>query len=218
MKRRNNYIVFSALAGILAITGDLVSQFVLGTYYPGYDQLKDTVSKLGTSISPISDQLSTLWIIVGVLLIFFGIGIKKEFSEKGGYAKLASGLIMLYGFCEGIGSGAFKADRVANVLTTSGIIHEILGSIGVISILLLPLVMLKVITKNENPALYQLSRIIFASGLFFILLFLFRFTSGNNFIVIYKGLWQRLFILNSYIYLFVIAFQMIKGTIKIRQE
>ena len=211
MKKRSNYIVFSAIAGILAGIGDLVSQFVLGTYYRGYSQLNDTVSKLGSSISPVSDQISILWIIVGVLLIFFGTGFRKEFSEKGRYAKIASVLIMLYGFGEGIGSGVFKANRVANVMTTSGIIHEILGSIGVISILIFPLIMQKVITKNEKPAFYLMSQIVFVSGIFFTLLFLFRFSAEeNNFFSIYKGLWQRLFVLNSYVYLLSIAITMIK--------
>lgn len=130
---------------------------------------------------------------------------------KGGYAKIASGLIILYGFCEGIGSGAFKADRVAGVLTTSGIIHEILGSIGIIAIILFPLVMQKVIPKNENPAFYRLSQLVFVSGLFFIALFLFRHSSGDNFLATYKGLWQRLFILNAYIYLISLITLMIKG-------
>jgi hypothetical protein len=218
LKRRNNFIGFSALAGILAIICDLSSQFILGIYYPGYDQMKETVSKLGSSNSPISVQISTLWVAVGLLLMVFGVGIKKEYSKKGRYAQIASGLIILYGFCEGIGSGSFKADRVAGVLTTSGIIHESLGSIGVIAIILFPLLMQKVIPKTENPAFYRLSQIIFVSGLFFIVLFLFRYSSGNNFLATYKGLWQRLFILNAYIYLSVIAFQMLKGALKKQQK
>lgn len=192
--------------------GDLISLFVLGTTYPGYSHLKDTVSKLGSSKSPASVQISILWVIVGVLLIIFGIGFYKFFLKRGRYAKLASGLIILYGIGEGIGSGAFKADRITNVLTTSGIIHEVFGGIGVISILLFPLIMQKVITKNEKPVFYQMSQIVFISGIILILLFLLRYLPDQtNFFAMYKGLWQRLFILNTYIYLLSIAFQMIKS-------
>lgn len=211
MRKSHDYIVFSALAGILASITDLVSMFIFGICHLGYSSLNDTVSSLGSSISPVSNQMSTIWIIVGVLLIFFGIGFRKAFSEKGRSAQIASWLIMLYGFGEGIGSGVFKDDRIANVLTTSGILHEILGSLGIISFLFLPLIMQKVITKKENPSFHFLSIFVFVSGVIFILLFLFRYSADEtNFFSVYKGLWQRLFILITYIYLLSIAVLMIK--------
>jgi len=136
----------------------------------------------------------------------------RIFSEKGAYAKIATWLIMLYGFGEGIGSGSFKSNHVANELTVSGIIHDIVGGIGVIAILLLPLIMQKVITKNEMPVFYRMSKIVFISGIITIILFLFRYSLNvNNFFTIYKGLWQRLFMLNTYIYLTTIAILMIKS-------
>lgn len=204
-------IVLSAASCIIACAGDIGAQFAFGTFFPGYNQLKDTVSRLGSSISPVSAEISQWWIILGVLFIFFGIGFYKAFQKQERYAKLASVIIVIYGIGEGFGSGAFKADHDANGLTASGIYHEILGGIGVIAILLLPLVMRKVITRNENPAFYRLSQIIFISGLFFTLLFLFRYLPDvNNFFSIYKGLWQRLFILNTYVYFLSIAFYMIR--------
>ncbi len=215
MKITQKYILFSAFAGILASIVDVVTMFIFGTYFPGYSQLKDTVSRLGSSISPVSNQISTIWIIIGILLILFGVGFHYEFEKKGTYAKISSWLIVLYGFGEGIGSGVFKADRIANSLTTSGTIHEILGSIGIISILLLPLVMQKVIRKNENPKFYLMSQIVFTAEFIFILLFVFRFSSDQaGFISTYKGLWQRIFILISYIYLIRIAILMINRRIQ----
>jgi hypothetical protein len=82
---------------------------------------------------------------------------------------------------------------------------------GVIAILFLPLVMQKVITKKENPLLQIVSIIVFVLGALFMVFFLFRFsTDGNNFFYLYKGLWQRLFILITSIYLLSIALLMIK--------
>jgi len=218
LKKRPDYIILSALACIIACVGDFIALFVLGTWYPGYSHLKDTMSALGSSISPVSDEISLWWMILGVLFIFFGTGFYKAFSAKGGYAKFASGLIILYGIGEGIGSGIFKADRIENGLTTSGVYHEILGGIGVISIILFPLIMQKLITKNKKPIFYLMSQIVFISGIILMILFLFRFsTNENNFFSIYKGLWQRLFVLNSYIYLSVIAIQMIKTNTREKQ-
>jgi uncharacterized membrane protein len=212
MKKSAKYINISAVFCIIVCIGEFIALFVLGTFYPGYNHLKDTMSSLGASISPVSDEISTWWVTMGLLLIFFGTGFNTAFSEKGIYAKVASWLIMLYGFGEGIGSGAFKSNHVLNELTNSGRIHDILGGIGVIAILLLPLIMQKVITKNEMPVFYRMSKIVFISGIVTMLLFLFRYLSNsNNFFTIYKGLWQRLFMLNTYIYLTTIAVLMIKS-------
>jgi hypothetical protein len=211
MRKFPDYITLSALAGILAIVIDIVSMFTFGIFRLGYNSMNETVSSLGSSGSTMATQISAIWISVGVLLIFFGLGFRKEFLDKGKFAKGASWLIILYGFGEGIGSGIFKADRIANVPTISGIIHEILGSLGVIAILFLPLVMQKVIPKKENPLFQIVSIIVFVSGTLFMCFFLFRFSAAEtNFFSLYKGLWQRLFILITYIYLLGIAVLMIK--------
>lgn len=211
MKKSSQYIVASAVACILVCIGEFVTLFVFGAFYPGYNHLKDTMSLLGASVSPVSDEISLWWVIAGLLLIFFGTGFRKAFSEKGLYAKGASWLIMLYGFGEGISSGAFKANHIANGLTISGIIHDILGGIGVLAILLLPLIMQKVINKNEMPVFYRMSKIIFITGIITVLLFLFRYLPNeNNFFTVYKGLWQRLFMLNTYTYLTTIAILMFR--------
>jgi hypothetical protein len=221
MKETARYIIISAIFCIIACMGEFVALFVCGAYYPGYSHLRDTMSSLGSSVSPVSDEISIWWIIMGLLFIFFGTGFKKAFSDKGLYCNIASWLIILYGFGEGIGSGAFKADHVANGPSILLTIHDILGGIGVIAILLLPLIMQKVIDKNEMPGFYRMSKIIFISGIITVLLFLFRFSSNeNNFFTVYKGLWQRLFMLNTYIYLATIAIIMIKNSsgIKVRTE
>jgi hypothetical protein len=211
LKNSSKYIIASAMACIITCIGDFMSIFVFGAFFPGFSHLKDTVSSLGSSISPVSDEISIWWILTGILFIFFATGFKKEFSRKGANTKFASWSIILYGFGEGIGSGAFKADHLVNGITTSAIIHNILGGIGLTAILLLPLIMQRVITKNEMQSFHRISKIVFISGIITLLLFLLRYLfNEDNFFTIYKGLWQRLFMLNTYIYLITIAILMIK--------
>lgn len=211
MKKNDTFIYASAIICIAVCIGEFVALFVLGSFYPGFNHLKDTMSSLGASNSPVSNEISTWWVIMGLLFIFFGIGLRKAFSEKGLYSKIASWLIILYGFGEGIGSGAFKADHIANSLKISAVIHDILGGLGVTAVLILPLIMQKVITKNEMPVFYRMSKIVFIAGIVTVGLFLFRYSSDeSNFFTLYKGLWQRLFMLNTYLYFSSIAFIMIK--------
>jgi hypothetical protein len=211
MKSISNFILVSAIAVIFVCVGEFVTMVVFGAFYPGYSQLKDTLSALGATASPVSAEMSAWWIFIGVIFIFFGIAVKKAFPEDLKYAKIASWIIIIYGLGEGLGSGAFKADHLGHSIATSLIIHDTLGGIGVVAILILPLIMLNMVPKNSNPRFHTFSKIIFVVGVLMVLLFLFRYSPNkDNYFLIYKGLWQRLFMLNTYIYTSVIAIMMIK--------
>jgi hypothetical protein len=207
MRRSTSYFVYIASAACLVgCVGEFVALFVLGAQYPGYNQLKDTMSALGASISPVSDAISLWWCIAGILFALFGVGFRMAFADKGRYALVASVLIILYGLGEGIGSGAFKADHVMNGYTLSSLIHNTLGGFGVVAILVFPAIMPKVLQAKKGSAFSRFSSIVFVVGIMSILLFLFRYLHNeHNFFVVYKGLWQRLFMLNTYAYMATIA-------------
>jgi hypothetical protein len=211
MDNTRKFVLISSIACIIAAIGEFLTIFILGTYYPGYNQLHDTMSSLGASISPVSDIISNWWIIMGFLFMIFGTGVFKAFSDKPKKSLIAAICIILYGLGEGIGSGAFKADHTPNGLTNMAIVHDALGGIGVAAILIFPLFMLKVIERNENQLFHRISKMVFATGILTIVFFMSRFLSNqNNFFAINKGLWQRLFMLNTYIYFVYIAILMIK--------
>ena len=205
------FVLISSIACIIASLGEFLTIFILATYYPGYSQLHDTMSSLGASNSPVSDIISDWWIIMGFLFIIFGAGVFIAFKDFPVYSRISAICIILYGLGEGIGSGAFKADHTATGLTNMAIIHDALGGIGVVAILALPIFMLKIIKRDENQLFHLISKIVFVTGILTIFLFMTRFLSNqNNFFAINKGLWQRLFMLNTYIYLVYIAILMIR--------
>jgi hypothetical protein len=204
-------IKLSCISCFIASFGDFIVMEILGLYYPGYNQMKNTMSSLGASISPVSNAMSVSWIIIGFLFILFGIGFYIAFKSKGQIAILASWLIILYGFGEGIGSGVFKANHINDLLTTGAMIHDVFGGFGIAAILFLPQCMKKVIGKTDLPHFYKMSSVVFYVGIFMLVLFSFRYiTENTNFLNIYKGLWQRLMMLNTYIYLNTIAYIMFK--------
>lgn len=212
MINKKTFITIASIACFTACIGDFLATYVLGDYYPGYSQLRNTMSLLGVTTSPVSGIISTWWIILGFLIILFALGFRKAFGSDKKYVKIASWLLILYGLGEGLGSGLYKADHVNNSMTTSAVIHEILGGIGVLSILVFPLVMKKIIPRTANPVFNNASLIVFFSGIFFLVLFSSRlFLQGSNEFTLYKGLWQRLFVLDYYLYLIVIAVMMIKN-------
>lgn len=211
MVSRTAFVKISAWTGILCCVGEFIALFGFAAFYPGYSHLKNTMSALGASASPVSGGISTWWICMGFLFIFFGAGVWKAFREEGAPARWAAILIMMYGFGEGFGSGVFKADHLETGLTNAAIIHDILGGIGVFAIQLLPLVMRKVIPRERSARFYSFSLVIFITGLFLLSLFLFRYLPNkDNFFIVYKGLWQRLFMLNTYTYLTLVAVIMLR--------
>jgi hypothetical protein len=213
MNNRKILVFAGSTACFAGCIGDFLFLFILGPEYTDYSQVYDTMSALGSSISPVSDIISTWWIILGILMIIFAFGFKTAYSRGSKYVKIVFWLLILYGLGEGLGSGLFKADRISGSYTTSFIIHDILGGAGVIALLILPLIVIKIRPFFSSPGFIKFSLITLVLGTLFLVLFSFRFIGNeNDILTIYKGLWQRLFILVYYIYLATIAFKMIRHT------
>lgn len=210
------FIVFTGSAACVAgCAGDFLSLFILGKKYPGYSQLFDTMSSLGSSASPVSDKISVLWVILGVLIIIFAFGFRTAYSSGNKYVKIVFWLLILYGMGEGLGSGLFKADHIAGSYTTSLIIHDVLGGAGVAAILILPLIVTKIKPFFSSPGFKIFSRITLILGTFFLILFTFRFLpDGENILARYKGLWQRMFVMVYYIYMIAIGIKMTSDTLR----
>ncbi|MGE5394540.1 MAG: DUF998 domain-containing protein [Candidatus Saccharibacteria bacterium] len=211
MIKKKSIIIAASIACFIGCIGDFWVTFVLADYKPGYSHLRHTMSMLGVENSPVSLLISAWWITLGFLIIFFALGFAEAFNYRRWEVKFSTWLLILYGLGEGLGSGLFKAERINNSLTITGNLHEIMGAFGTIAILILPLFMMRIILRSVNPSFHTLSWTVLIIGLSMLILFLFRFSSFEiEGLSLYKGLWQRLFVLDYYIYLIVIAVMMIK--------
>ncbi len=214
MNNRRIIIYTGALAGISGCLLDSASFFVFAARYPGHDQLKDALSKLGATASPISGIVSMWWIIFGILMIIFALGFKTAYSDGDRFSRLAALCIALYGLGEGIGSGVFKFDIVNNVKTVSYLFHELFGTIGVFSILALPFLVLRTIPFYGNRKFKKFTGYIIGFGFTFFILFSIRYLNlsslPTDLINRFTGLWQRLFLINYYIFLVAVGLRMIK--------
>lgn len=196
---------------ILACIADFSLLFVFGNQIPGYNQLTDSISTLGRSSSPVVFAVMIWSVFLGIVFIAFGFGFREIFDKSKKTTRNVFWLIGLYGFGEGIISGIFKNDTINGDLTTSAYIHEIIGGIGVVAILLLPLAMNQMFTKEDSPKFFHFSRVVFLIGIVSVLLFSFRIEYFNDtFLNTYSGIWQRIFIINTYCYFMVIALLMVK--------
>jgi hypothetical protein len=208
---RQTLIRITALAGITGCLIDIGGTFVLGKRIEGYDQLKHTMSQMGILSSPVADEIAFCWIAMGALLILFALGIRLAFEEKKKTTIISSWLIILYGLGEGLVSGIFPADKAGEVHTWIGIVHNAIGGIGVTAIMIYPLLMMRIV-----PNLKSISIIVFCIGTTGVILFgIGRLViAPDNFLAVYKGSWQRLYVIVYYVYIVIIAIIMIIGNDK----
>ena len=66
---------------IVATTADLLVPIIIATQYPGYSHFSDTISTLGTSVSPVKKYQCLNLIIVGLLFIVFSVGQALSFRH-----------------------------------------------------------------------------------------------------------------------------------------
>ena len=200
-------ILFSGVAGMIASIGDFIVTFILGFLYPGYSFIHQTESYLGTADSPVALYMNMWGIIFCILLLIYSWGLKKTIFRKGKWQALTVWLVAVYGACEGAGSGIFPYDHIGQGLSNSAILHDVFGAAGGLSVALIPIAGAKIFSKASHPTLHRYSRFSFVAGLVLITIFL--LSKGD--VLPYKGLWQRIFILNYHLYLVVVSFCMLNG-------
>ena len=201
------FIKVAAVSGILACIIDFVITYILATYYPGYSHLTDTMSKLGATNSPVGKLISGWWLVLCIMLLVFTLGFYLKYKHHGRQVILPTILIGIYALGEGMGSGLFPANYVKNGITLSLLIHDTFSGIGVGSIILLPVFMLKLFPRHEFKSFFVFTLFVSIFGPLMLILFSLAklYNNPENIILFYKGLWQRLMMANYYAYLIVIA-------------
>jgi len=172
---------------LLATLGDLLIPIIIGSEYPGYNHLIDTISTLGTNISPIQKFQCINLIAVGILFIIFSFGQCLSFTQiKWCHTLFIIGIVLF-----GVGTilaGIFPEDPKGIGETISGKIHGIASGIGFIFLILNPLWAIW-IAEFKDLRYVNITLFILA-----ILTFILFVTSENinSGILKYTGLFQRL--------------------------
>ena len=200
-----------AVAAWIVCIGDFVVSFLLAAQIPGYDPMAQSESVMGSSTSPVAGWVTAWGVAFSLLFLMFSLGFFHAFSEKGKAARAAAWMLLLYGLGEGIGSGFLPFDFVNGKLTLSGQLHNLISGIGDTGLIFMPLVARKVFTLRERPRMHTWSLLVFLVGMVFIILFLAtKFIGPGHGLFSYRGLWQRLYLLDYYLYLMAGALVMFK--------
>lgn len=187
---------------------EFTTEFVFGSMFPGYNWKTESISYLGQRGSPV-EQWVMLWGIISTLLIAIFVYSFYETFQSVKWVKLASFSLLVYGIGEGIGSGCFPIDPVGSVLTMSGRLHNILGGIGDTGIVLLPFILMAMFPRRTHRKLHVYLWVVVVIGFLMSGFFLVaKYEQPNNFILDYKGVWQRIYTFNYYVMLLVMGAKM----------
>lgn len=210
--KKSEYVLvyFTATCGLLASCGDFIVTFSLGALFPGYNSLHHSESYLGTSQSPVAFYMNTWGIVFFLLLLIFATGLRKFLFQQGKWELTVVICVALYGLGEGLGSGLFPYNHVNKVLTLSGEFHSFFGAMGGAALAIFPFGCYKIFHRESYSKLNRYSYIVFIAGIILVIPFLL----SERDIIPFRGLLQRVYILNYHIFFSVIALVMIRHATK----
>jgi hypothetical protein len=212
MKSLSDPIVSAAaVAGIVAGVGDLAIPMALARRWPGYDSARDVLSRLGCADSPVRLWINAWWCLFGALIIAFAWGYYRVFVHGAplSAAGLAALLLVVFGLGAGPGAGLFPMDVPGQPPTPTGALHHRISGVGFVALFFVPLVGLAVF-GGRSPVLFWGSLAAALGGIAALGMIVVSSRPKAAGILALGGMWQRVFLLNYYLYFFAIAFEMLR--------
>ena len=209
MKVRKKIIWIGLISCWLYFVLEITTDIWFGSKFPGYNWKTQSLSYLGQSGSPIEHWVSLWGIFFSLLISLFAIAFYQVYKSNK-WLKFAAFSLLIYGLGEGIGSGCFPIDPPDTIITLTGKLHNIFGGIGDIGIVMFPLLLMVMFRQKENRRfhiyLWTVVGIGFTMATFFLIA---KYYRPDNFILDYKGVWQRIYTLNYDMMLLVISLKML---------
>lgn len=145
MKKHTNDLL--VLAGFLAAVLNTLITILLDLTVPGYNSITQYISEFGIIPGVTSTIVSLWWIINGLLLIFFSIGLNHSIDKAGLLSFLGPLLIGFYGLFDSIGSIIFPMDTAEEAFP--GVMHTLVSFIGITAIIFSPVALVRRIKKDH---------------------------------------------------------------------
>lgn len=200
-----------AVACWLVCGGEFLTEYLFGRAMPGYDSWRQSVSFLGQVGSPVQRWVAVWGVAFSVLYTLFSQGFRLAFAGQGREAVAASWLMLLYGLGEGIGSGCFPVNHAYGDYVGQNLLHNVFGGIGDAALFAVPLALTGLFRRTGQRGWRRWSWATPILGLLLMTFFLgAKFLAPQQGLLLYKGLWQRLFLLVYYAYLISLSVLMLQ--------
>ncbi|MGO2637592.1 MAG: DUF998 domain-containing protein [Enterococcus viikkiensis] len=198
---------------ILAVVGDFSLPYILGHFYPGFDQATMIISQLGEDSSPVQQAFNRGSIVTGSLFILSSIGVYLFFvSESKRLAQILAGAIALYGFGDCLLTGLVHISKSASFFSPAYFLHAAFSGIAMVAMMLVPLSFAyRAANKNEKLVVFfYLSCLVLAIVALLLFAAYYLPIVGPKFSSS-RGVWQRVSLFFLYVPTFTVAVQQLKG-------
>lgn len=196
-----------SLWGIVVI-GEFLVSFILGLFRKNYSHFKMPLSALGHGDDFVGRGYSLWQMLSGIVMIYvfiYFVQHNKAYFTKSATIGILFMIIFALGAC--VLSGIFPVDETREMVTLSAKIHGYGSVLGYTLLNFVPLLMIGYLKNKQQLTISYYSIIAFLlSMLFYILIVLADKEAFQNTFIENGGLWQRLFLLNMYIYLSAIFY------------
>jgi len=208
MAKNRTFIKIGLVSFWLFFLLEFLTDIWFGSQVPGYNWKTESLSYLGQCGSPIQYKV-TLWGVFFTILIYLFSKALYHAYQSNKWIKFVVAALLIYGLGEGLGSGCFPIDPPGAALTLSGRLHNIFSGIGDAGIVTLPFLLMLMFPRKD----YRIFHVYlwFVVGIGFIMAAFFlvaKYYRPDNFILAYKGVWQRIYTFNYYIMLLILSFEM----------
>jgi len=209
--KKSNTIFWTGFISIwLFFALEIATDIWFGSIYPGYNWKTQSISYLGQEGSPIEHWVLVWGVFFALLIALFTFSFSQIYQSNR-WVKIAAISLLVYGLGEGLGSGCFPINPPGTELTLNGRLHNIFSGIGDAGIVLLPFILMFMFPRRENRKLYVYLWTVAGFGMVMAAFFLIaKYVHSDNFISDYKGIWQRIYILNYYALLLVMSVKMLR--------
>ncbi len=195
---------------LTACLGDIIAINIFSRYYPGFNATLQPISALGALGSPVARLVSGWWILAGLILLLFAVAFYFSEELRTRPHALSAWLFGIYAVGEEIGSGVFPGNRILGHLTPTGIMHNVIGGIGTLALVISPLILLRKYRKDNQPLMNRYLVFVCITGLLSFSVFLLShfILPGLQWFYSRHGLLQRIFISDYYIYMMITAMKL----------
>ena len=149
------------LSGALASLLYIVAVIVGGILWPGYSHIRQSISELTMTNSPVVKQVGWMFALYNYLLLVFGVGMVGIWWKRNKLLAV-SGIFLAVCSFAGIGMLSATQDPLGASLTTKGLIHLILAGVASLTTLLALFLAVFGFARENNRSLKNIS-LIFAT-------------------------------------------------------
>ena len=189
--------------GIIFPIFSTITYIILDLLRPDYNPLTLTISELGVVGTSTALIASIIFIIVGIMITLFALGLYLTIREEKS-ALIGCFLLSCDGILGYVGSGIFPVDAGVFPVTFHGLMHFIVSMVSLLVMVLAPFFIAHALKEKES-IMYKFSIII--GILLFFLMGIFVSLSLFNILI---GLFQRITIGLYSAWIFIIAIWALK--------